>query len=144
MIEFRLRDRLIADSGITAIVGNRVHPIRIPRMKMATDNGPKLTYRRSRGGRDHDLRAASGHPLAQFEMTCWSQSYDTAKALATAVRNCLDGFGPGQFADVHVDSVLNLDEEDLYWEPEDGTDTGWYAVLLKYAIRYTESIPSPS
>jgi hypothetical protein len=144
MIEFRLRDRLKNDSGVSALVGDRVHPIRVPRMRMAPDSGDKVTYRRATGGRDHDLRAASGHPMPIFEIVCWSQSYDRSKSLAAAVRNCLDGFGPGTWGDVHVDSTLNRDEEDLFWEPEDGSETGWYATVLKYAIRYTESIPTPA
>ena len=141
MIEFRLRDHLAADTNVAAIVGTRIHPVRIPRMDNAYDNSPCLTYRRKTGGRDHYVSGASGHPRPVFEIALWSQSYDSAKLAAQAVRQAMDGFS-GTFTDVTVKVCKAIDEEDGFIRPEDGSDDGWFVVRLDYEIMYVEDIPT--
>lgn len=144
LIEFALRDHLLAASAVQAFVANEIYPVRIPRPDDSDRtrlNKAKLTYRRKTGGRSHYLGSSDGHPQGQFEIVCWSRSYDEAKLLASAVLNAMDAFS-GDFGSITVAIATNTNEMDGFIEPEDGSDEGWFMILLEFAIRYTESLPT--
>lgn len=142
MIEFALRQHLAAQTTITTQVGDRIYPLRIP---IAID-GDKITYRRKAGMRNYVLTGGTDISHGEFEVACWSQSYDNAKTLAAKVRLALHGFINGSFGTggttTTIKVVQHLEEEDGYFDPEDGTDQGWYMVVSTFRITYHESAPT--
>jgi len=143
LVEFALRDHLLADATVQAIVQDEVYPVRIPRVddERVRLNRAKITYRRKSGGRSHYLTSSDHHPEPVFELVCWSRSYDEAKLLASAVLHALDAFG-GEFGSIQVHAALNTNEVDGFIEPEDGSDDGWFMILLEFTIAYRECLPT--
>lgn len=143
IIEFALRSHLAADAAIAAKVSGRIYPLVIP--QDASSEADKLTYRRKMGPRDGNLAGGIDVATAAFEIVAWSRSYDSAKLLAEDVRQAMHGVRQGQFGSgggaVQVGSVTLVDEEDGYYDPEDGSDSGWFSVVLEYRIRYVEAAP---
>lgn len=142
MVEFALRQYLASVTAITTQVGDRIYPLRIPVAKP----GDKITYRRKGGVRNYVLTGGTDISHGEFEIACWSQSYDAAKTLAANVRLALHGFINGPWgADATltaVKAVQHLDEEDGYFDPEDGTDEGWYMTVSVFKITYIEPAPT--
>jgi len=90
-IEEAIYAHLIADSGVSALVSTRIYPLMIPQ-DIAL---PAIAYQRISGPRQtaHDgpIEIAAG----RFQITCQGTSYGSAKDVANAVRQALDGYaGP--------------------------------------------------
>lgn len=142
-IEFALKAHLAADAAIAARVASRIYPLVIP--QDASPTGDKLTYQRKSGPRNFNLTGGNDWSKAEFDVVAWSLSYDNAKLLADDVRNRMHGwaqddFGSGAGA-VKVGFVKLINEEDGYYDPEDGSDNGWFAVVSTYQINYLEPAP---
>lgn len=137
-------NRLASDPAVQAIAGN---PARIYPIKMAQEHQrPGIVYRRvlRPEGHAHYLKGSAGHAMAMFRLDCLADKYSDADTLAEAVRQSLDGFGPGTIAGVDVRSVAIHDECDDFDDPLDGGDSGVYVITLLYSIQYSESIPAPT
>lgn len=139
-LEEGLNTHLRASAAVTALVSNRIRPIR-RRAKDGT--GDAITYRRKRGGFQHDLSGGTGRVHAIVEISCWSQDYDDAKAIAEAVRNELQG-NSGTMNGLDAISITLLDEEDDYIDPSDGSDNGWFVCVVDYLIIRQNPIPVPT
>ena len=144
LIEIALQNYLASQSTISSSVSNRIYPLVIPQDSDLTGN--RITYRRKGGPRGHNLTGGNDWAQGVFEIVCWSRSYDNAKALVDAVRDSLQGFCDGTFgsgaSQVKVGFVKLMDEEDGYYDPEDGSDSGWFAIVCEYHIRYLEVAPT--
>ena len=128
-------------STITAIVGTappRIYPVALPEGKPR----PALLYKRVEGGHDSTLKGSGGHALGKFEFDAIADNYSDADALAEALRQVMQGF-VGTFGDTAVRAVVLEEEVDDYLGPVDGSGRGVYTITLTYAIRYTESVPTP-
>ncbi len=142
MIEFALRQYLLTVTAITTQVTDQIYPLRTPINKL----GDKITYRRKSGTRNYVLTGGTGISHGEFEIACWSQSYDAAKTLAKNVRLALHGFmnntwGSGATLTT-VGVVQHIDEEDAFSDPEEGSDDGWFMVLSTFKITYQETPPT--
>jgi hypothetical protein len=142
LIEVALKSYLASQTPITAHTSTRIYPLVIP--QDADPLGDKLTYRRKGGPRGHNLTGGNDWAVGVFEIVSWSRSYDNAKDLADAVRNSLQGFigifGSGA-SQVQVGFVKLMDEEDGHYDPEDGSDNGWFAIVCEYHVKYLETAP---
>lgn len=83
-----LRQYLLADAPIAAIVGTRVYPSRMPQGEVRTS----IVYTRVSEVGDHHLSGPSGLTRTRVQIDSWAQTIDAAVALADAVKECLDGF----------------------------------------------------
>ncbi|WP_254509887.1 tail completion protein gp17 [Anatilimnocola floriformis] len=135
MIRSSLRQYLA--TNLANLVGSRIFPLVLPQSAAR----PAITYARTTGGHDHNLKQATGSAIPVFELDCWADSYEAADQLAEAVRQKMQGFS-GTMGSVSVRAVILDDEVDAFEVPSDGSDNGIYRISLKYRIRYDESIPT--
>lgn len=129
-----IRTRLLADSAVRALVGHgaraRCYPIVLPQ----DAEYPALTFQRISGVRELTHDGPDGVPWMRLQVDTWATTYAAAKALAKAVRECLDGFS-GHVGDEHIKLAQLLSERDLY-----ETATALYRVSLDFGVHYTESV----
>lgn len=86
-----LRAFLLADASIVAMVGARVHPVRLPQGQKE----PSVVYHRISALGDHNMAGPSGLSQVRMQVDCWAASSDTAAELSDLVKARLDGFrGP--------------------------------------------------
>lgn len=127
-IEDAIYGKLNADANVTAIVGNRIFPIKMPdRTAM-----PAISYARVTGPRVESFQGSStlAHPLYQID--CWAKTHRQMIDLAAKVRNSLQGF-QGTVASVKIQGILFENDMDLYEE-----DTETYHRALDFRIWYDE------
>lgn len=80
-MEADLIARLLADSGLSALVGNRITPIERPQ-----DEGlPAITLFRVSPGRSYTFGGASGSHGTLMQFDVWAASLMTAKQVMTAL-----------------------------------------------------------
>lgn len=88
MIERDLRDYMLADSGISAKVGTRIHLTQLP--ELATY--PAIAFQQISGPREHTL--GDGYPTAatpRYQISCFAITYAAVKELVLAVEAAFDG-----------------------------------------------------
>lgn len=137
MIEFDLRQFLSTRTEVQAYVGSspaRVFPVKAPQ-KVAM---PYQTFRRLSGGFTHTLQGGAQTTLGRFGVSSFAADYETAKELAFATRENMQGFG-GELKHLHVYGITCDNEEDLYEDPTDASDTGAYHVFQEYGIKYYDT-----
>lgn len=107
--------QFLVNSGlVTAVVGSRIFPLRIP----AKTTLPALIYQKISGPSEHskDGDMQLGNP--RFQFTCWASTYDDAKTVIKAVRAALVGFTNGAaMGGVTVAQIIVDSDNDLH-DPE--------------------------
>lgn len=93
-----------------AIAGGRIHPLELPQGTAL----PAVTYQRISGPRVRTLSGPGGKARARIQLDGWANTYAEAKALATQLRQALDGY-KGLMGTVQVDNV-SLDTD---WDRND-------------------------
>ena len=88
-VEQGLVAHLLADATVSGIVGNAVHPGKIPQGAGL----PAIVYSRTSSIRENTLDGPSELVKVRMRVDCWHTTYPDAKALATAVRVALNGVG---------------------------------------------------
>lgn len=114
MIETAIAQLLKNMSGITALVGTRVHVGRRPQ----NDTLPAIVVNLSDSGEDHDIEETEDHQTPQITVDCYAASYSGAKALAVLVRALKSqsgsvsvyGVGNALYGTLAIDSIV-IDEE---------------------------------
>ncbi len=129
MIETLIRNTLIADLSLTALVVQRIYPISLPQNPIY----PALAYTRiSTFGRELHHAGAAKVAEARFQLSCFGNDPSQAKSVATAARRALHGktlSGGGE----KIFWCQAVNEIDL-WD----TDLG-YQVALDLIVAYVES-----
>jgi hypothetical protein len=136
MIEIDLRTFLASRTEVTDLIGTappRMFPVKLPQKARR----PAITYRRVNGGHTHTLMGQAGSAAPIINVTAWADDYDTAKDLAFAIRDNMQGF-KGPVGTAQVRGVTCVNEEDLYDDPTDGSDAGIFNVSLDFGVSYTE------
>lgn len=118
MLETSLYEVLTTGAQISALVGDRMYPTRLPQGATL----PALTYSRVSSVRQYTHSGPSGLDDARIQVTCWDTTYDGAKALATAVRQDLEAAG-----------YRHQNEVDL-----DEPDTETYLTVLDFKIGHRD------
>lgn len=108
LAEQALYELLRAHTGVTAIVADRIYPLRLPDEVIL----PAIAYRKISCTRTASHSGNSKLASARFQIDCYSEDYLSAKQLAYAVIEALHG---------HKDAVLQA----VFAENEsDGFDSG--------------------
>ncbi len=128
-----LRAFLLADTGIAAVVGTRVYPIKIPQGV----NAASIVYTRISGRGIYHMGGPSGLAMPRYQVEAWAPKADDATTLANLIKDRIDGFrgvmGAGAEA-VTVQGVFLLDER------EDYDDTAkLHRMSRDYAIDFEEA-----
>ncbi len=74
---------MAADSGIAALVGNRI----FPRLAPANTALPYIVYFLVSGVGHHDIP----YDYPRYQFSCFAGDYDTSRAIAAAVKDCWRG-----------------------------------------------------
>jgi len=88
MIESDLVTHLKADAAITALVGNRISPLKAEQNVAK----PYITYQVILDYSNQCLGGGVYANSTRFQIDCWSEKYSEVKAIKTAVINALIGF----------------------------------------------------
>jgi len=135
MIEKALFTHITTDSTITALMGTRLFPNKIPQGQPL----PAAEYKQEAGKREHMMSGPAGMVDSQYTITCYGSTYAAAKELAEAVRKRLDGFR-GVVEGITIDVMMLIDELD---KPEfkPGTDIlNRYGKELTFVVWFKESV----
>ena len=104
MIEAKMVDILLADTGVAAIVGTKIFPVVVRQ----TTSLPSLIYRRLPGGeRTYSLAGRGGMTTVIVAIYGWATDYATARSLADAVRDALDAYTSNTSTNIQVASVTD-------------------------------------
>lgn len=95
---------LLADASITAVVGQRVHPV----FRTQGEALPAIVCTRISGQPGYADDGEIGLETARMQVDCWGETYGAAKGLADIVRARLSAF-EGVFSGVNF-SYIMLDE----------------------------------
>lgn len=103
---------LLAVSGVTTVVGERVHWNRIEAPAVA----PYVILRTISGTRDYAMDGATGLVESRVQVDCYGSTYASAKTAARAIEAALSGYrgtqGGTEFGGVFLTAERDLVDED--------------------------------
>lgn len=126
-----LHQFLVADAGISALVGRRVYPQNLPQAVTY----PAISYEQISGVRVRNLLGPGGKVRRRIAINLWASTNIEVWNLADTVRRALDGFD-GWMGSTFVGST-RLDNEVAFEEEEAGT-VGEHRVLQDYILAHLE------
>jgi hypothetical protein len=108
-----LREFLLGDSNIAALVVARVFPVVLPQgTKLAS-----VVYTRISGQGDYTMQGPSGYARPRIQIGAWAPKADDAVILANRVKDRLDGYAGAMGSGgnvVTVQGVFMSDEREQY------------------------------
>lgn len=140
-IESALRAHLIANAGVTAIVGSRVYMKHAP----TTATYPYIVMHKIGKRPSRHSLAACGLCDHSFQLDCWAQTDKAAKDLADEIRDGLDHYqgtlgSGGETIYAHV--VRYINDYDDFDNPSDASEQGEYRTIVELRIWHAETVPS--
>jgi len=108
-IEQSLETYLKNYADLTALVGTRIYPAKLPQ----NFTPPAITYSRISSSRYYSHSGPSGLARPRFQLSCWAEHYGEAKQVAEQVRAALEAWP----ATKTVQAAFVVNELDGY-EPE--------------------------
>ncbi len=132
-----LRNFLAADVAVSALVGDRIWPNKLPQDE---SDYPQITLLKVSNPRVRNLSGPDGLSSPRIQIDCWGLTAESAKDVAEAVRKPLDGYrGPmGGTGGVNVQSITFEDERDAFNAPIDDSDIGTHQVSHDLIIWWDE------
>lgn len=100
--------KLLATSGVTALVSTRVYPGRRPQASAL----PAIDLGSISGAPVYSNDGETGLARARVEINCWGETYTSAKTLARAVKAALSAFF-GEAGGVSFQYILLDTERDM-------------------------------
>lgn len=142
-IESALRAHLIANAGVTAIVGSRVYMKRAPN----SATYPYIVMNKISKRPSRHSTAACGLCDHSFQLDCWGETDKATKDLADEIRDGLDHYrgtlGSGSET-IYAHVVRYINDYDDFDEPSDGSEVGEYRTIVELRIWHLETVPSLS
>lgn len=142
MIEAAIRQELVDNADVAALVATRVYP------QIAAQGAakPYLVYTRISTDRPRHLLSAAGIYSARIQIDAYGSTYSQAKTLADKTRLCLDGLehetiGSGGTT-AYVRSVMLDGEYDGFDNPNDGGQLGTHRVIQDFIVWAAETVPT--
>lgn len=127
-VEKQLYTRLSTYTPLTAIVSNRIYPVKLPQNVTL----PAVSYFRV----STDRHSAMGEDIAdvtsRFQVSAWGQTYTSVRSIADVVRAALERYSVNG-ADATIVTIFYINEQDLY---ED--DLQIYQLAMDFRIHYEE------
>ena len=128
-LETVLQTRLSTYAGLTALVGTRVYPIKLPQEPAM----PSVTYQRIDGPRESGMTQEHGMAHPRIQVDSWASTYGGAKAVAEQVRTALERWSNSGTTPEILDSFIEGDT-DLY-----ESEVELYRVSMDFLIWYRET-----
>lgn len=129
-IEVALHDRMAGHAGLSALVSNRIYPLRMPQGVTF----PAVTYHRVSSQPVSAFGADTGLEAARFQVSAWSDSRTPLAAhdVAVEIRAALQRFR-GTQTGIVIQGIFLENQIDLY-EP----DTEVWQVALDFMVHFGE------
>jgi hypothetical protein len=128
MIEIELVAYLLADAGLSLLIGNRLYDDILPQSPTL----PAVVWQRIDTTRFHSQSGPSKLAKPRFQFSCWAITRLESIQVSAALRDALDGFR-GLMNTQEVPAVFNEEERDDI-DPE----TGLRRVMLDFFIWHKE------
>lgn len=129
-----IRTTLLADAGISAVVGSRIHPNVLP----MNTSFPAIMYTVLNTKSDSHLSGTTGIAESMLQLDAYGQDYSELLSLMELVRLELQSIR-GTYDSVFI-NMVDLDSSyDGFDRPEDGSDLGLYRVIHTYNVYYQET-----
>jgi len=104
VIEDALRSVLLADAAVSALVGTRVAPMKLPQGGTL----PAIVYQRISTIPRMGMESEVGPTRSRVQLSLWADTFQQVRALTTAVRAALQGWsGPAAGVDIKLVSLAN-------------------------------------
>jgi len=129
-IETGLYSHLTTDSDVSALVGTRVYPLKLPQGYTL----PAISYQRVSGDRLATLSGPTGRANPRFQIDCWASTYSGVRDLASKVRQALDGHKGGLGGEDDVGGISIEGDRDLFEE-----NTEVFRVTMDFFIPHFET-----
>lgn len=126
IFEEALQAHLVADAGVSALIGTRVYPDIMP----PGSAKPAAVYTLIGNMRGSTLCATDTLVAGQYQIDAYATSYKASKLLAKALFGCLADY-KGVIGEFKVSRIFILSEVDL-----DDPDPGLYRVSQTYQVWY--------
>jgi len=133
-----LRAYLIADAPLAALVGTRIFAGFAP----TSADLPYITIQRIASPGQHHLTAAAGIANETFQIDVWTKTQSSLEAIAIAVRNALDGFGPALMGATDVRGIRLDNQSDTFDRPDDGSQGGTYRDRMDFDVWFFTNVPT--
>lgn len=114
-LESALASEIKAVPAVAALIGDRVYPVAAPQ----TSANPFVTYRRIPGEVLYTQQGETNIQKASFQISAVAQEYETAIALASAIRSGLSGKRALGDGSITLNGIFFNDPEDS-WNQETG------------------------
>ena len=130
-----LRNALISDADVQALIGGRIYPLRY--VGPSPIQFPIIIWRRARVLREMAMSGPVGLPKVTVELYVYGVTYEAARDLADKCRRVLDGFA-GSLDNTEVRQSFLVDEADDLVEI-DGAENSLYLVRQTYETFWLET-----
>lgn len=110
-IEEAMVARMNAHAGLTALVGTRTYPLRVPQDATM----PAIAYQKISSPKTQSHSGGSHLAQSRIQLTIEADSYESVKATADQVRACWEGY-KGTVGGVRIDAALVQDDRDGWSE----------------------------
>jgi hypothetical protein len=130
-----LRNALISDTDVQALIGGRIYPLRY--VGPSPIQFPIIIWRRARVLREMAMSGPVGLPKVTVELYVYGATYEAARDLADKCRRVLDGFA-GSLDNTEVRQSFLVDEADDLVEI-DGAENSLYLVRQTYETFWLET-----
>jgi hypothetical protein len=130
-----LRNALISDTDVQALVNGRIYPLRY--VGPSPIQFPIIIWRRARVLREMAMSGPVGLPKVTVELYVYGVTYEAARDLADKCRRVLDGFA-GSLDNTEVRQSFLVDEADDLVEI-DGAENSLYLVRQTYETFWLET-----
>jgi len=138
-----VRTYLLTNATVTAVVGTRIYPLKIPQSISAY---PSITYQLISQLPAHTLTGGAGYAESRIQFDIYAETKPAADSLDDVIRNVMQGFPPAGNAGTMGSSTVSSVVCDMLrelWEPsQDNSDKGWFRNSRDYWIRHTQSVPT--
>lgn len=128
-----LRQILLDDYEVAAMVSTRVHPVSRPQGGAL----PAIVYQLITTGRRHTTDGPVYLTVASFQVTAWDSTYLGAAQVAEYVRQALDGYD-GTVGTVTIQAVAIVDEGDVPSLIADNEELNLYGRRLVIEMYFNE------
>lgn len=128
-MEEALRTLLIADAGVSALVGERI----IWAARPQGETLPCVVMHRITGNRDYHLLGRSGLVDSLVQADCWGETWLAAKSVARALMTALDDVTEAPFQKAFVTS-----ERDTF--ETDDAGRSFYRTMIEFRVWHADAI----
>lgn len=129
-----IRNALVNDGQVAALVGNRVYPVLAP----STATLPFVVWRRAAVRRSQSLAGPTGTPTVSLDLELYAGTYEGVRDLANKCRLVLDGYG-GTLNNVEVSNTSLDNEFDGFVALQGGEVPPVYSVTQSYSVLWQET-----